>query len=1098
MRNSLLAFASLASFAVAVAAWGAPAKPAPASGEPAASKLGAAVASLPFRGLGPALMGGRIADIAVDPTRPGTFYVAAGSGGIFKTTNGGVTFKAIFEGQPSYSIGEITLDPSHPEVIWVGTGENVSGRHVGWGDGVYRSRDGGESWQRMGLAGSQHIGRILVDPRDSQVVLVAAEGPLWSAGGERGVYRSRDGGATFEPVLQVDENTGFTDLEFDPGNPEVVYAAAYQRRRHVWGFLGGGPGSGLWKSVDNGKTWRRLEKGLPKGDMGKIGLAVSAADPRVVYATIEAGPLERGFYRSLDRGESWEKRNSYISGGTGPHYYQEIEASPVNAELVYQMDVFLRVTRNGGASFEILETGRDKHSDNHALYIDPANGNHLLGGTDGGLYESFDEGKTWRHFPNLPIEQLYKVAVNSREPFYDILVGAQDLGTLHGPSRTMNGDGVRNQDWYVPFGADGYGVAFDPQDPDLMYLMSQEGNLFRKDRRNDEGLMIRPQPAPGEAPERWNWDSPLLVSPHHPERIYFGSQRIFRSDDRGHSWKPISGDLTGGEFRYDQKFSGRVFSVDALFDHNAMSKYATTTAISESPVAEGRLVVGTDDGRVQLSADGGQSWKSAAPLPGLPELSFVNDVEMSVVEAASLFVVADNHKNGDFSPYVFESRDFGKSWQSLAGDLPKGVIVWAIQQDDVDPDLLFLGTERGIEFSPDHGRHWYRLGGLPTIPFRDLKLHRRDRDLVGASFGRGVYLLDDYTALRGLAAAVEQEGTLFPVRDAWSFVPYQTGQAPGRPELGTDDFKAANPPHGALFTYYLRDQPEKAKDKRATRERQLREQGMDIPFPGFAALRQEALESGPKVLIAISDSAGKKVRLLEGPAKAGLQRLSWDLRGPSPDPVELEEPAFRSPWDEPTVGPLVAPGRYTAELMLISESGNRTLGQPQSFLVRPVPNLSPGTDPAAVAAFQQRTAAAARRRSALAETIGEAREELRHLEATLLATPQADPTLFGRVGAIKSRLAALELELSGDPARARLHESDAPAISDRLDAVIGGHWKTRQMPTATQQRDLEIAEAGLDQLEKALVTLVENELAELHRAFAAAGAPWTKGRPLRE
>ncbi len=1067
------------------------------SAKPPESPLAKAAAALPFRGVGPNLMGGRIADIAVHPSAPGIWYVAAGSGGVWKTTNAGTTWTPIFEDQPSYSIGEVTLDPTNPDVVWVGTGENVSGRHVGWGDGVYRSGDAGRTWQRMGLPRSEHIGRILVDPRDGNRVLVAAEGPLWAAGGERGVYRSTDGGATWAPVLQIDENTGVTDLELDPANPDVVYAAAYQRRRHVWGFLGGGPGSGLWKSVDNGKTWRQLKTGLPSGDMGKIGLAVTPADPSLVYATIEAGEEERGFYRSRDRGESWEKRNGYISNGTGPHYYQEIEASPLDTARVYQMDVFLQVTRNGGGTMEILETGHDKHSDNHALWIDPANGNHLLVGTDGGLYESFDEGRTFRHFPNLPTAQLYKVALNNREPFYDILAGAQDLGTLHGPSRTLNVDGIRNQDWYVPLGADGYGVAFDPRDPDLLYLMFQEGMLFRKDRRNDEALTIRPQPAePAEenAPERWNWDSPLLVSPHNPDRIYYGSQRVWRSDDRGGSWTPVSGDLTEGRGRYEQKFFGRVRSVDELFDNNAMSKYATTTAISESPLREGTLAVGTDDGLVQVTTDGGRSWSRAAAIRGLPALSFVNDVEMSLHDAATLYVAADNHKTGDFTPYVFESTDLGRTWRSMAGDLPPGEIVWALQQDHVRPDLFFLGTERGLYFSLDRGTHWHKLGGLPTIPFRDVKLHRRDNDLVGATFGRGVYVLDDYTPLRDLPAALAQEGLLFPIRDAWWFVPSQTGQAPGRPELGTDDFTVPNPPHGALFTYFLREAPATAREARKAGEKELREKGADVPFPGFDRLRAEALETDPKVLLIVSDAAGRKVRSIEGPAKGGLHRVSWDLRGPAPDPVVLDPPAFQPPWNTPPMGPLVAPGRYSAELVLVSASGARSLGAAQSFEVKPVPNLPPGTDPAAVAAFQGETAEAGRRLASVTSELALIKNQLRQMRATLPETPRADLALYARLDAVGQSVAELERRLQGDPARQNLSEPEPPSIGERVGAIRYGHWQTRQMPTATQRRSLEIATAGLDALERDLKALLAGDLAKLEEAFAAAGAPWTPGR----
>jgi photosystem II stability/assembly factor-like uncharacterized protein len=1066
-----------------------------AAQDPQPSPVAAAANGLTLRSIGPAVMGGRIADVEVHPKDRSTWYVAVGSGGVWKTTNAGATFTSVFDGQRSYSIGEITIDPTSPEVIWVGTGENVSGRHVGWGDGVYRSRDAGGTWERVGLQQSQHIGRILVDPRDSKVVLIAAEGPLWSEGGERGVYRTADGGATWTPVLQIDEHTGVTDLEFDPSNPDVVYAAAYQRRRHVWGFLAGGPGSGIWKSTDNGKTWRRVSAGLPKGDMGKIGLAVTPADPSVVYATIEASADERGFYRSRDRGESWVRRNSYISGGTGPHYYQELEASPTNADLVYQMDVFLQVTRNGGSSFSRLETAHDKHSDNHALWIDPADGRHLLVGTDGGLYESFDEGTHWRHFPNLPITQFYKLALNNREPFYDVLGGAQDLGTLHGPVRTLNRDGIRNQDWYVPMGADGYGVAFDPRDPDLMYLMWQEGNLYRKHRRDEEAIAIKPQPAPNDPPARWNWDSPILVSPHNGDRIYFGSQRLWRSDDRGNSWTPISGDLTLGQNRYEQKFLGRTWSVDALHDTGAMSKYATTTAIAESSLQAGVLVVGTDDGLVQVSTDAGQRWTRAATLPGVPPLSFVNDVETSLHDADTIFVVADAHKIGDFSPYVFASTDLGRSWRSIAGDLPKGTIVWAIQQDHVQPDLLFLGTEFGIYWTPDAGRHWHKLtGGVPTIPFRDLKIHRRDTDLVGASFGRGFYVLDDYSPLRALAAgAATEEAVLFPVRDAWWYVPHQVAQAPGRPELGSDDFTAANPSFGALLTYHLKEAATTAKEARQAEEKKLREKGADVPFPGLDRLFAESIESGPKAILLIADASGRPVRWIEGSAKAGLHRVGWDLRGPAPEPIELEPPSFRAPWADPPKGPLVAPGRYTATLTIVSAGGVRTLGKPQSFAVKPVNTLPTGTDLTAVAAFQQQVAELRRRVAGAGEDVNRVRDQLRRMRAALLATPKADLALFARLDAADKAVAELRRRLEGDPVRERLNESDAPSIGGRAASAMAV-FDTRQAPTATQRRDVEIATTELAAVSRDLDALVGGEIAKLAAALDAAGAPWTPRR----
>jgi photosystem II stability/assembly factor-like uncharacterized protein len=1057
-----------------------------------------AVAGLSLRGIGPAVSGGRIADIAVHPHDPTVWYVAVGSGGLWKTTNAGTTWAPIFDDESSYSIGVVTLDPGNPETVWVGTGENVSGRHVGWGDGVYRSRDAGRSWERVGLESSEHIGKILVDPRDGDVVLVAAEGPLWAPGGERGVYRTTDGGDTWTAVLQIDEDTGVTDLEFAPGDPDVVYAAAYQRRRHVWGFLAGGPQSGLFKSTDGGQSWRALSTGLPGGDMGKIGLAVTPANPDLVYATIEADDRERGLYRSLDRGESWEHRNGYISGGTGPHYYQEIEASPTDEDLVYQMDVFLQVTRDGGASFDNLGTGREKHSDNHALWIDPHNGKHLLAGTDAGLYETFDEGVTWRHFPNLPISQFYKVALSEAEPFYDILGGAQDLGTLHGPARTTNAEGVRNEDWYVPMGADGYGVAFDPRDPLTMYLMTQQGNLYRTDRRSDESIQIQPQPAPGEPPERWNWDSPILISPHDANRLYFASQRLWRSDDRGDSWTATSPDLTTARVRYELAFMGRAWSVDALHDNGAMSKYATLTSISESPVAEGTLYVGSDDGLLHASEDGGATWRSAGALPGVPDLSFINDVEASQHDAATVFAIADAHKIGDFSPYVFRSDDGGRSWSSIAGDLPEGTIAWALQQDHVNPNLLFLGTEFGLYFTVDGGSRWHLLDeGAPTIPFRDVKIQRRDDDVVGATFGRGFYVLDDYSPLRGMAdGALAAEATLFPVRDAWWYVPSVPGQALGLPTQGSTVFIAPNPPFGAVFTYHLGQTPRTEREERRERERALRERSESVPFPGFDVLREEALEGEPRVLLLVRNDRGEPVRWVTGPAQAGLHRVSWDLRGPAPNPVDLSTPGFTPPWATPPKGPLVAPGRYQVEMLMVSSEGVRLLGAPQGFEVKPVPTIPPGTDLVAVAAFQHETSDLMRRIAGAGGEIGEVRRRLRHMRAALLETPGADPELFSRMDALEASLAGMQVRLSGDPARQQLDESTSPSIRGRVSQVVSGHWDTRQTPTGTQRESVAIAAAAFEGLRAELSELVDGDLVRLEADLSAAGAPWTPGQRL--
>lgn len=1045
--------------------------------------------ALELRSIGPAVMGGRIADIAVHPDRPNTWYIGVGSGNVWKTTNGGVSFEPIFDDQPSYSIGDIEIDPSNPDVIWVGTGENVSGRHVAWGDGVYRSRNGGETWEHMGLEDSEHIGRILVDPRNSNHVLVAAEGPLWSSGGDRGVYRSTDGGQTWDRVLSVDRDTGVTDIEFHPSNPDVVYAATYQRRRKTWALLAGGPESGFYKSTDGGMTFRRITAGLPSGDVGKIGLAVTPADPDRVYATMEAAPSERGLYFSADQGESFERRSNYTSGGTGPHYYQELEASLVDPDVAYQMDVWLHVTRDGGHSFEPLETGWGKHSDNHAMWIDPADPNHMLVGTDAGLYETFDEGQTFRHFPNLPISQFYKVAVNNRSPFYDVLGGAQDLGTLMGPSRTTNREGVRNLDWYVPLGSDGQGVAFDPEDDDISYMATQQGNWYRHDKRTEEVIDIQPQPEPGDAPERWNWDAPILISPHR-NRVYVASQRLWQSDDRGNSWTAISGDLTRDINRYELEIMDRVWSVDALYHNGAMSKYSSITGMTESPITEGVLYTGSDDGLIQVSLDGGDSWSEASPLPGVDSQAFINDVEASRHDEAGIFAIADAHKLGVYDPLVFYSRDNGTTWRSISGDLPDGVIAWMVQQDPVDEDLLFLAAENGLYFSSNFGETWQRLPGAPTIAFRDVKIQERDSDLIGATFGRGFYVLDDYSALRN--AGSMPEGGIFPVRDAWWYIPSVPMQAPGKPTLGDDDFTTPNPDFGATLTYFLPEAPTTLQADRREEERAIAEQGGDVPFPGWDRLTAEDREAGPRVLMAIRNADGETVRWLALPSRAGVNRVTWDLRLPAPDPVNLTPPGFVTPWSGAPLGPLVEPGAYSAQLVVIDRDGARTVGDETPFLVKAV---HPG-DHARTARIQAHARELERQIGITNAELGELGDKLRHMRAALLLAPGADADLFTLIDGLEAGLTGLRTELTGDRVRGGLNESTSPSIRSRVSRVTGSLQSTTQPPTQTQQRGLELGSTAFEAF-GAKVEAFRSRVGRAEMALEAAGAPWTPGRTNR-
>ena len=579
---------------------------------------------LAWREIGPAIASGRISDLAVDPTNPKRYFVAVASGGVWKTENSGTTYEPIFDSQGSYSIGCVTLDPNNPHVVWVGTGENNSQRSVGYGDGVYKSVDGGKSWQKMGLENSEHIGKILVDPDDSNTVYVAAQGPLWRAGGDRGLYKTTDGGTNWELVLEISENTGVSDIVMDPRDSQVLYASAYQRRRRVWALLNGGPESGLFKTTDGGKTWTELKTGLPSVDLGRIGLAISPANPDVLYAIVEAQHGKGGVFRSTDRGASWEKRSDYVS--LSPQYYQELFPDPHDVDRVYSMDVWMQVTEDGGKTWNDIGEYY-KHVDNHALWIDPEDTDHLLAGCDGGIYETFDRGATWHFKPNLPVTQFYKLAVDNDEPFYNVYGGTQDNFTIGGPSRTNQQHGITNREWFFTLGGDGFQPRVDPENPDIVYSQYQYANLFRFDRRNGEIIDIQPQPEPGDDPLRWNWDSPLILSAHSPSRLYFAAQRIFRTDDRGDSWTPVSGDLTRQIDRNELELMGRVWSVDAVAKNRSTSPFGNIVSLAESPRVEGLLYAGTDDGLVQVQEPGSEEWRKVESFPSVPKMAYVDHLE---------------------------------------------------------------------------------------------------------------------------------------------------------------------------------------------------------------------------------------------------------------------------------------------------------------------------------------------------------------------------------------------------------------------------------------------------------------------------------------
>lgn len=1031
----------------------------PLSGQEKLSPDSAMVNDIQLRNIGPARASGRIADFAINPKNPFEFYVAVASGHIWKTNNNGTTWEPVFDNYGVYAIGCLAIDKKNPNVVWAGTGENNSQRALGFGNGVYKSVDAGKSWKNMGLKQSMQIGKILIDPRNSNNVFVAAEGSVWGPGGERGIYRTTDGGKSWKQVLEISENTGAYDLEFHPCNPEIIYATVHQRRRRAYSKINGGPESAFYKSTDGGLTWKKSNKGLPGVHLGRIGLSVTPAQPSLVYAIVEAANGKGGFYKSTDEGESWNRMSDYTSSG---QYYTTIYADPNNPDKIYSMDTWSSVSNDGGKTWKNLST-KHRHVDDHALWIDPILPNHIRIGGDGGVYESYDDGNTWNFSGNLPVTQFYRVNVDNSEPFYYVYGGTQDNNTLGGPSQNLTSDGVSNDEWFVTLGGDGFWVAVDPENPNIVYSEYQYGNLYRYNRANGETVYIKPQEAKGELTYKWNWDAPMILSPHSNTRLYIAANKVFVSEDRGNSWTAISGDLTTQKDRNDFKVMGKYWSGDAVAKDVSTSQWGTLVSFAESSLKEGLLYTGSDDGLIHITDNNGQEWRKAGSFPNVPEFTHVSDICPSRFNENIVFASFNNHKSNDFKPYILMSKDKGKSWTSIASNLPDEPI-WTIAQDIKDPNLLFVGTECGLYVSFNKGKKWMAIkNGLPSIAVRDIVIQERENDLVLATFGRGFYILHNYSHFREISKIdVNAKAEIFPVKDAKLYIP----QYNRRSSYGDDFYIVKNQPFGAEFTYYLKDDIKTDKQIRQKEDGELFKEGAKINVNTYEEDRLEKLEEKPYLLFVIEDSEGNIIRKITAKANKGIHRIYWDLKYPGYSPVHKKLSEF-DPFTEENGGIYVLPGEYNVSIYA-SEKGEVTqISDKKTFSVKAL-DISNFNAPerAGVIDFQKDFSKLARIVINTGYELEDVNKEIARLKQVNLQSSSIDPDINHKLIAIEHETARLILKLNGYEAKASDEEIPPAQVSilKRLYYIINGSHRSSEPPTETQKQNFAIVQQEFAEL----------------------------------
>ncbi|MEZ6141129.1 MAG: hypothetical protein R3B84_11220 [Zavarzinella sp.] len=909
---------------------------------------------------------------------------------------------------------------------------------------------------------------------------MAAQGPLWSSGGDRGLYKTTDGGKSWSAILTIDENTGITDFLLDPENPNQIVAASYQRRRHVWTLVNGGPGSAIHRTTDGGKTWKKIRSGLPNSELGRIGLAQAASQPQTIYAVVEAASKQGGIFRSDDFGVTWQKRNPYDQQA---QYYAHLVVDPTAPDKIFVMGVYIQVSIDGGKTLTSMPD-RNKHVDNHAMWINPANTNHYLVGCDGGIYESFDQGANWNFKPNLPITQFYDIGVDQNPKsgeYYHVYGGTQDNFTLGAPVRTRSSNGINNNDWYVVQGGDGFHCAVDPEDPNIVYAEYQYGGLCRFDRSTGNRVDISPLPPEDGPPLRWNWDAPLIISPHAPKRLYYAANRLFRSDDRGDSWVLVSPDLTRQLDRNQLPVMGKIQPPDAVAKNLSTSIYGNIVALAESPKVEGLIAVGTDDGLIQFTEDGGKTWRKIEKIAGVPEKTYVSKIVASRHDE-SFYVAFDNHKNGDFAPYLYRTSDRGKTWQAITSDLPTRGTVYAIAEDHVKQDLLFCGTEFALYVSVNGGKNWHSVGGLPTIQVKDLVIQRANDDLVIGTFGRGIYVIDHYTTFREAVSVKYQEKNshIFPPRPVVQYVPSQPLGGSGNGFVGESHFSTSPASTGATITYYVKESLKTLKDQRKASE----EKAKDSKYPSIEQLRKEEQEEKPSRFLKITDSEGKLVQLLPAASTKGLHTARWDLR---------DLPSYLT-GTNPGRGFSVLPGKYRVALFERVNGKTAPLGDSVELTVLPDP-LSPIT-PAQTEKIQQFRAAGKKlmqQSATTEELLSDVSKKLGILKAAATLVDMPDDALLKTIVDIQLEVQQLTNDLRGDDFLAERYESVPTSINDRLRKALYANSRSITPPGGTQLENLKLAETGLKRISSRLSNIQEVELPKIHARLKELNAPSLPG-----